>query len=205
MEILRFDESDAPAPKKKRPSKGWLALGLVAALMGIGTAFASTSVGSKITINGNDKVPLSQGVATTVNCQSDDLNVVPTSQVYFPADSEDPYFYLKNLDISGVNSSCDGKDFKIQIFKPDVPSGGGIPTLIDCGSHTIGYQYGSGGSWSPITNDLEICDGSGAIFFRVRTGATNYRIVFVDPTPYEVKSEDFGYITVESTTYDYPA
>ena len=65
MEILRFEESDAPAPKKKRPSKGLLALGLVAALMGIGTAFAS----STIDINTNNKVQLGQGVASTVTCQ----------------------------------------------------------------------------------------------------------------------------------------
>ena len=58
MEILRFEESDAPAPKKKRPSKGLLALGLVAALMGIGTAFAS----STISINGNTVPTLIQTI-----------------------------------------------------------------------------------------------------------------------------------------------
>ena len=66
MEILRFDEPDAPTPKRKRPSKAWLALSLVAALMGVGTAFAS----STININTNNLTPLGQGVSTATTCDS---------------------------------------------------------------------------------------------------------------------------------------
>ena len=41
MEILRFDEVSTSAPKRKKSSKGYLAVGFVATLFGISSAFAN--------------------------------------------------------------------------------------------------------------------------------------------------------------------
>jgi len=136
MEILRFDESDVPAPKRKRASKGWLALGLVATLMGVGTAFAS----STININGNNLTPLGQGVSTATTCD-DQVDVTPNAALILPtpspSPSEDnlsqeetldnaPTFRLGSITVSGVNANptspttgigCGGTDFKIEIYK----------------------------------------------------------------------------------------
>ena len=109
MEILRFDESDAPAPKRKSASKGWLALGLVATLMGVGTAFAS----STITI---PTVSLGQGVAQVTNC---DPNVIvsPEATGSVSLDGENPVFRTTSVTISEVSDSCSGADFGFQVFK----------------------------------------------------------------------------------------
>ena len=114
MEILRFDESDAPAPKRKSASKGWLALGLVATLMGVGTAFAS----STITI---PTVSLGQGVAKVTNCD-DHVSVSPEATGTVSGDV--PVFRTTSIGISNVdgylsakNNGCNDQDFGIQVFK----------------------------------------------------------------------------------------
>ena len=193
MEILRFDESDAPAPKKKRPSKGWLALGLVAALMGIGTAFAS----STISINGNNQVPLSQGVAQVVNCQSDDLTIIPQSHLYVPTPSsepgddsyESPYFYLQELTISNVKSTCENKDFKFKIYPPGAETS---PTPLTC-SDLISFSDVIASVGTP---PYKCADDS--IYFRA-TSAHNYSIRFNSPPNPYFLAENFGYVTVETT------
>jgi len=109
MQILRFDESEVPAPKRKRASKGWLALGLVATMMGVGTAFAS----STITI---PTVSLGQGVAQITNC---DPNVVvsPEATGSVSGDGEHPVFRTTSVTISDVNDTCSGADFGFQVYK----------------------------------------------------------------------------------------
>jgi hypothetical protein len=132
MEILRFDESDVPAPKRKSASKGWLALGLVATLMGVGTAFAS----STITI---PTVSLGQGVAQVTNCD-ENVNVSPeaTGSVGEVGGDVKPVFRTTSIGISNVDGyisetkpGCADQDFGIQVFKK---YSGGDPDIRDDGS-----------------------------------------------------------------------
>ena len=122
MEILRFDEADAPAPKRKRPSKAWLALSLVAALMGVGTAFAS----STININTNNLASLGQGVASVVGCD-DSINLVPASGVVYK--DEAPAFQLTSIEASDIDlhsklssqysnagKGCGNSTLELQVF-----------------------------------------------------------------------------------------
>ena len=139
MEILRFDESDVPAPKRKRASKGWLALGLVATLMGVGTAFAS----STITI---PTVSLGQGVAQVTNCD-ENVNVSPeaTGSVGEVGGDVKPVFRTTSIGISNVDGyisktkpGCADQDFGIQVFKkysnddPDIRDDGSTLKTISC-------------------------------------------------------------------------
>ena len=119
MEILRFEEATTTAPKRKRSSKGFLTLGFVAAVFGIGTAFAS----STITINSSVPIALGQGVSVVAACD-DAMDVVPSTSMEVVAD--EPTFYLTSLGINGVNGStataesegrgCGGKYFDLQLF-----------------------------------------------------------------------------------------
>ena len=108
MEILRFDESDVPAPKRKRASKGWLAIGLVATLMGVGTAFASTSI--NIT-----PVGLGQGVTQVTACDNDVI-VAPTAAGSGVGGDGLPTFRTVSVDIQNVSDNCNDSDFGIQFF-----------------------------------------------------------------------------------------
>ena len=123
MEILRFDESDVPAPKRKSASKGWLALGLVATLMGVGTAFAS----STININGNNLASLGQGVSVVTGCD-DNITVSPVTGI--DISGEKPSFNLSSIQVGGIDlrnrittegsdfgKGCAGQALKIQVFQ----------------------------------------------------------------------------------------
>ena len=119
MEILRFEEATTTAPKRNRSSKGFLTLGFVAAVFGIGTAFAS----STITINSSVPIALGQGVSVVAACD-DAMDVIPSTSMQVVADK--PTFYLTSLGINGVNGAtataasegrgCGGKYFDLQLF-----------------------------------------------------------------------------------------
>ena len=221
MEILRFDEPDAPAPKRKRPSKAWLALSLVAALMGVGTAFAS----STININGNNLTPLGQGVSTATTCDNT-ISVTPDAALVLPSptpsSSEDnltqeetvsnaPTFKLGSITIGNVDArsinevtgvGCAGADFKVQVYKNRTTDGGVTfqavqLTCSDLGAVGDWGVFDMGGSNAAMAQ--EVCDSNGSIIFRV--ASTNNDITNAKFRIDLGGSTDFDYITLVSTKY----
>ena len=69
MEILRFNEAESNTPKRKKSSRGMIALGLVATLFGVGSALASTT----IQINSGDPINVGQGVSLVTACDEDNM------------------------------------------------------------------------------------------------------------------------------------
>jgi len=217
MEILRFDESDVPAPKRKSASKGWLALGLVATLMGVGTAFAS----STINVNGNNLASLGQGVSLVTGCDNE-INVAPQSGV--DISNEKPEFRLSSIDFSDINTNakdtnettgspspspnpnlgkgCGGQAFMIQIFSK--PSGEDHPQAIDCEA-----LYGSGESSNPAvsgnaaTGNITTRTGTNgcAIYVEIATSDKSNGVFHLNNLIY---SGDVSYITVVSVE-NYPS
>jgi hypothetical protein len=119
MEILRFEEAQSSVPKRKKSSKGYLTIGFVAALFGISTAFAS----STISINSDAPIALGQGVSFVTSCDTS-INIIPSTSM--TVDDEVPTFHLNSLQISDVDGAttnvttglgCGGKTFDLQIFK----------------------------------------------------------------------------------------
>ena len=154
MEILRFEEASTSAPKRKKSLKGYLTVGFVAALFGISTAFAS----STITINSDVPVALGQGVSLVAACDQS-ISVVPRTTMTVV--SSTPTFFLTSLAISAVNGAtatassagagCGGKTFDIQLFRGT----GGSTAAYTCaelnpdsvGSFpTVSYTGGSSGT-----------------------------------------------------------
>ena len=74
MQILRFEDAPEVAPKRKKSSAGWVGIGLVAALFGVSTAFAS----STISINETNTINLAQGVVAVTGCDSD-IGILPST------------------------------------------------------------------------------------------------------------------------------
>ena len=197
MEILRFDESDAPAPKRKRPSKAWLALSLVAALMGVGTAFAS----STITVNTDNLTPLGQGVTSVVTCD-DKIGVSPNSQLIFPNASDDhnPAFELRSLSIGTtgdylIDPSCSGKIFKVALYNSD-------KSQITCSAMKYFGVYDSSDTvLEPSVSDCTDVSGpeaSHAIFFKMAGSeeSTFYTIKF--DYGFKLADLDLSHITLET-------
>jgi hypothetical protein len=118
MQILRFEDAPEVAPKRKKSSAGWIGLGLVAALFGVSTAFASSS----ITINGDAPVALGQGVSAVTACD-ESIKISPSTGMKVVGST--PTFFLTSLSISEVDRvatnattglGCGGKTFDIQLF-----------------------------------------------------------------------------------------
>jgi hypothetical protein len=119
MEILRFEEAATTAPKRKKSSKSYLAVGFVATIFGLGSAFASNT----IEINGNAPIALGQGVILVTACDTE-VSVVPVTEMIVE-NPGGPTFYMKELQISGIDDTatnavtglgCGGKTFDVQIY-----------------------------------------------------------------------------------------
>ncbi|MEI7540599.1 MAG: hypothetical protein WCJ89_03880 [Actinomycetes bacterium] len=126
MEILRFAENDNFGTRRRKSSRVWVFLAFFGVVLGVGSAFAS----STIAINGNNKVDLGQGVSVVTACDTaigvraqSGINSTaltaptpsPSAEPTFPALT----FSLNSLTLSGIDSTsagCYGKYLDVQIF-----------------------------------------------------------------------------------------
>ena len=113
MEILRFDDEPTATPKRKRSSRGLLAVAFFAMVLGVGSAFAS----STISINGtSNQIDLGQGVSTVTAC---DTAIDITAATEISNLETSPFFYLKSLVLKKIDtttSGCAGKTLNIKIY-----------------------------------------------------------------------------------------
>jgi len=118
MEILKFDESGASSPSRKRSGRGAILVTFVALVFGAGTALASGT----LTINDTNTIALDQGVANSVQCD----NAIGVT-FGAPYDTDEEEFLLKNILISGIDTRtvlddaadkdhCLGKYFTIKVY-----------------------------------------------------------------------------------------
>ena len=116
MSILNLEYSGGSggrAPRNKRAVKVWVGVGLVAAVLGVGSTLAST-----ITLNNGNATEFGQGVSTTIYCggAKQTVKVTPISQF----DNTDPNpaqaFYVGQIKVTGIPSACAGVDFSVSIF-----------------------------------------------------------------------------------------
>ena len=210
MEILRFEEAAPVAPKRKKSSKGYIALGLVATVFGLGSAFAS----STIAINTNNQISLGQGIATVAGCDSA-ITVTPNKGVsgLVLANGAAPSFVLSNIVLEGVDThqagydgtspsqGCYSKDLQVQVFKKAASAG--VPaTQLTCTE--LGAAASSLVDIKDTAHPADSKCTSGSIYFRVwsKPGTVQddnsangiYTITLTNG------SSDFDYITVVSTS-----
>jgi hypothetical protein len=181
MEILRFEEAPTSAPQRKKSSRGFIALGFVATLFGVSTAFAS----STIQINSDRPIALGQGVSAVLGCDSEimitpDAGLTTATATPSPGPSPDPIvapaptFNLSKIVVGDIDTvatnnageGCGGVDFKIQVFRTEILDGGAKKqtayTCDELGSSNLVDSFGDF-----VTGKIE-CESS-AIYFRVAT------------------------------------
>jgi hypothetical protein len=120
MEILKFDESGASSPSRKRSGRGAILVTFVALVFGAGTALASGT----LTVNGDNTIALDQGVAQSVQC---DTSIGVTFGA--PYNTVEEEFLLESILISGIDTRtqaesssddnkdhCLGKYFTIKVY-----------------------------------------------------------------------------------------
>jgi hypothetical protein len=182
MEILRFDGQSGTSAQGKKSSKGMLAIGLVATLFGIGSAFAS----STIQINNDTAIALGQGVTAVTACD-DEIGVDPLTAMR--VNDAGPKFYLDTITVSGVNNSvtdtttaigCRDNFFDLQVFKTADDD-----SVSPYGCTEMGYPAVGGATFS--------CDlVTNKISFEITSSATSYSVPFAN------FESDFSYITLVS-------
>ena len=121
MEILRFDDEPTATPKRKRSSRGLLAVAFFAMVLGVGSAFASSS----ISINSDKGIDLGQGVTLVAACDTS-LHVSLVSQLNpsslpepgtHPSPTPTPHFNLNKLQVSELDASSSGCGGKTLVFQ----------------------------------------------------------------------------------------
>lgn len=191
MEILRFDNAGSTAPQRKKSSKGMLAVGLVATLFGISSAFAS----STITINSDAPISLGQGVSKVTGC---DENVTVSPHTAMVVETTTPTFFLDYIAISDVDTrtagadgvGCNGKTFDIQVFHNS-----GSTVAYDCTAlnHLTSFDVSyTDGTAKTTTGSC----ASSTVSFTIPTmaGASNPTFTI----PFTRAPSDISYITLVS-------
>ena len=107
MEILKFDDDKSPT-SRKRSGRGAILVAFVAVALGAGTALASGT----LTINTTDTIALDQGVAATVQCDTDGVDISLSSAINTTADK----FYVTGINVSKIADTCIGKSFRVRIY-----------------------------------------------------------------------------------------
>ena len=111
MEILKFDDEKSPAPRK-RSGRGAILVAFIAVALGAGTALASGT----LAINTNNTIALDQGVASTVQCDTDGITVSLGTDY----DTSLSDFVLSSINISGIDvsstPSCLDKYLTVKIY-----------------------------------------------------------------------------------------
>ena len=122
MTILNLNGPAGRAPRMKNSARAWMGVGLVIAVLGIGSTFAST-----ISINSGNDTEFGQGVQRTVYCGGDNvsLKVTPVSAYKNKSGaSADPAgtFYLTGIKVSEIPTACDGVNFVVSIYNTTADS-----------------------------------------------------------------------------------
>ena len=175
MKLLNLDSGDEAAPPNKKKSK-WLKIGIgVSALVLIPT-IGSTLAGT-ITI-GSGSVEFGQGVVDTAACD-DTISVAPTSTLN-PGNPPAtlPFFEILSITLSGINSDCIGKTFRLSAYD----SIGDPVSLCDTMSDYADIEYLAIASTSDCGGVLNNGDDTGFDF---------------SPS-YSVLAGDVATITIES-------
>ena len=116
MSILNLEYnggSGGRAPRNKRNVKVWIGIGLVGAVIGIGSTLAST-----ITINNGNTTEFGQGVSSTIYCggAKQTVQVTPISSFDNKVTNTTNTFYVSQVKVTGIPSACAGVDFAVSIF-----------------------------------------------------------------------------------------
>jgi len=144
MSILSLNGPTGRPARSKRAVKVWMGIGMVIAVLGVGSTLAST-----ITINSDNNTEFGQGVQRTVYCGGDkEITVKPISS-YIDSetvssngdesnhrdDNAEPtpvptaapgYFYLSGIAVSDIPAECSGVNFVISVYSV----GGSAPITI---------------------------------------------------------------------------
>ena len=169
MSILNLNGPAGRPARSKRAVKVWMGIGLVIAVLGVGSTLAST-----ITINSGQNTEFGQGVERTVYCGGNkQISVTPISGYInnpdpVPSHSSEPSddensvpttapgsFYLSGIKVSDIPAECSGVDFVLSVYPANGDNKPIVITSLGTESMTAPAVYWSKQSGTP-TVDLAL-------------------------------------------------
>jgi hypothetical protein len=126
MSILNLNAPQGSAPRGGKTTKIWLGIGLLVAVLGIGSTLAAN-----ISLNGNQPTEFGQGVETTAYCGGNSVTLTATP--YATYNNSGSTFSTTSFKISGIPVSCSGTDFNISFYDASTAS----PRTMASGSYSL--------------------------------------------------------------------
>lgn len=109
MSILNLNAPQGRAPRSGKTTKIWLGVGLLVAVLGIGSTLAAN-----ISLNGNQPTEFGQGVESTAYCGGNSVTLTATP--YATYNNSGSSFSTTSFKISGIPVACSGTDFNISFY-----------------------------------------------------------------------------------------
>ena len=110
MSILDLGTGPSRSSMGKKSSKIFMGFGLLIAVIGIGSTFAST-----ISINANQNIEFGQGVQKSIFCGgTKSITVTPISS--FANSEELGTFGLTGITVSDIPDECSDRDFVVKVY-----------------------------------------------------------------------------------------
>jgi hypothetical protein len=166
MSILNLNAPQGRAPRSGKTTKIWLGVGLLVAVLGIGSTLAAN-----ISLNGNQPTEFGQGVQSTAYCGGNSVTLTATP--YASYNNTYATFSTTSFKISGIPVSCSGTDFNISFYdtstaSPRTMATGYIPLTAAITTATVAWFDTSTASLSYSSSSVSpvfpIAAGSGSNF-----------------------------------------
>jgi len=126
-------------PQRKKPK----ALFGSVLLLFAGGLFLNTTLAANINLNSGGRVEFGQGTSITAACsEGSALTITPQSE--FRNEAGAGAYYVKAIQVSGIPSSCNGKDFDISVYDNN-PNSDALP-LFDT-SKRVATVYNNDGTF----------------------------------------------------------
>jgi hypothetical protein len=116
MSILDLGNGPSRPSSSGKSKKAILGLGLLVAVLGIGSTLAST-----ISINANQAIEFGQGVQQSVYCGSGERQSITVTPASAFSNSETGTFGLSEIQVSNIPEECSDMNFIIKVYDSTSP------------------------------------------------------------------------------------
>jgi len=196
MSILNLNAPQGRAPSKKKSAKIWLGVGLLVAVLGIGTTFAAS-----IVLNGGSNTESGQGVQSVVFCGGSSQTVTATPFSAYKNKYMSTGFNLTGIKVTGIPKACDNTDFIVSVY-PTAAYGDNASTtnalaVSGSGMTLANVLWFDGGTnkYPKVTNGSSLSSGCDANPYQSSTPSTNRTVASSNVT------NTGALLSVSRTTY----
>jgi hypothetical protein len=136
MTLLDLGNSQERAPRKKNVAKAWLGVGLITAVLGLGSTFAAN-----ITLNGGNATESGQGVQSVVYCGGTSQTVTATPFSAYKNTATNAKFNISGIKITGIPKACDDTEFILTAYPAGNDGSPTSPLTVSSTATTVAFAW----------------------------------------------------------------